>query len=73
MPETNSESIVMQIGATAGLVWQALSKHGPLTMAKLVKEVGEPRDLVMQAIGWLAREDKITIVEERRTRVVALR
>jgi hypothetical protein len=42
-------------------------------MAKLVKGVGEPRDTVMQALGWLAREDKISIAEEGRSRVVSLR
>jgi hypothetical protein len=44
-----------------------------MTMAQLVKAVGEPRDTVMQGIGWLAREDKINIVEENRSRVVSLR
>jgi len=27
----------------------------------------------MQAVGWLAREGKIDIVEERRNRIVSLR
>ena len=62
-----------RIGDTAGVVWKVLSKDGPLTMAKLVKAVGEPRDTVMQALGWLARENKICIEEEGRSRVVSLR
>jgi hypothetical protein len=61
------------IGDTAGLVWQILSTQGPMSMAKLVKTVGQPRDQVMQAIGWLAREDKLEIREERRTRILSLR
>ena len=65
-------SHVAQIGETAGLVWTILDKKGPLTMAKLVKAVGAPRDVVMQALGWLAREDKISIEEDGRTRVVSL-
>ena len=44
-----------------------------MTMAKLIKAVGEPRDNVMQALGWLAREDKIDIVEDGRSCVVSLR
>ena len=60
------------IGETAGAVWRTLDEHGPLSMAKLVKEVGAPRDLVMQALGWLAREDKIAI-DDSRTKVVSLR
>lgn len=64
---------VAQIGETAGVVWKVLSKNGPMTIAKLVKAVDEPRDTVMQALGWLAREGKICIEEEGRGRVVSLR
>ncbi len=66
-------SQVAQIGETAGVVWSVLSENGPLSMAKLVKAVGVPRDVVMQALGWLAREGKIRIEEDGRTRVVSLR
>jgi hypothetical protein len=66
-------SVTLQIGETAGVVWKLLSDHGPLSLAKLVERVGVNRDVVMQAIGWLAREDKIEITETRRGRVVALR
>ena len=62
-----------QIGETAGLVWQALSENGPLTAAKLVKELGLPRDIVMQGVGWLAREDKLFIEEGPRHRTYALK
>ncbi len=64
---------VMQIGETAGVIWEVLSENETLTMAKLVREVGQPRDLVMQALGWLARENKISIKEDGRSRVVSLR
>ena len=67
-----TESYVSQIGDAAGVVWHTLEAAGETTFAKLVKETGLPRDLVMQAIGWLAREDKITI-DESRTRKIALR
>ena len=70
---TSSASFVASIGEMAGVVWCALSENGPMTMAKLVKAVGEPRDEVMLALGWLAREGKIDIVEEGRSRVVSLR
>jgi hypothetical protein len=68
-----SNDCVAHIGQTAGTVWHALADNGPLTMAKLIKAVGEPRDMVMQAIGWLAREGKIAIQEDGRKRVVSLR
>jgi hypothetical protein len=66
-------SCVAQIGATAGVVWQLLADHGSMSVTKLVKEVDCSRDLIMQALGWLAREDKIWIEEEGRKRLVGLR
>ena len=47
------------IGAAAGKVWQTLNK-APATPAQLVKTTGLPADLATQAIGWLAREGKIS-------------
>jgi predicted transcriptional regulator len=66
-------SRIAQIGDTAGTVWQILSQNGPLSMTRLVEEVGEKHDAVMQALGWLAREDKIWIEREGRKRIVSLR
>lgn len=65
-------NICAEIGQTAGAVWSTLAEQGPLSTAKLIKAVGAPRDLVMQALGWLAREDKIAI-DNSRSRVVSLR
>src|ERR1700680_3896287 len=70
---TDTESCIGQIGETAGQIWQALHDRGPLTVAKLAKAVDAPTDLLMQGLGWLAREDKINIEEDGRSRVVSLR
>jgi hypothetical protein len=48
-----------QIGETAGAVWDALSKDGPLTFAALMEEVNVPQSLFFMAIGWLSREEKL--------------
>ena len=64
---------VQQIGETAGAVWHILSDHGPQSLAKLVERVGGNRDLVMQGIGWLAREGKLEIAETKRGKVVSLK
>ena len=53
-------SCLHEIGETAGQVWQALHKQGSLSVAKLVEHVGGNRDVVMQAVGWLAREGEGT-------------
>lgn len=70
---TDPNPHVTHIGETAGAVWRALSTNGRMSLAKVVKAVGEPRDTVMQALGWLAREDKIMIEDEGRSRIVSLR
>ena len=69
----DTETYVEHIGKTAGQVWHTLSETGTVSLAKLVKLVGAPRDLVMQAVGWLAREEKIVIEEGRRGRTISLR
>ena len=68
--ETNS--VNEQIGLTAGKVWHVLADHGELSLAKLAKQIEAPRDLVMQAVGWLARENKIHIIEQKRGKTVSL-
>ena len=73
MATASSTLCTTQIGETAGEVWKLLSENGPMSLAKLVKAVDEPRDTVMQAIGWLAREDKLIFEDEGRSRIIALR
>jgi uncharacterized membrane protein len=63
---------VCEIGETAGAVWQVLDERGNLSLTELVKQAGAPRDTVMQAIGWLAREEKIAIEQEGRKKIVTL-
>ena len=72
MATATEMSCICQVGETAGSVWRLLKKSGPLSIAKIIKEVDAPRDLVMLALGWLAREDKISIAEEGRSKVVSL-
>jgi hypothetical protein len=62
-----------QIGETAGAVWTILAENGPLSTAQLIKKVGQPRDTVMQALGWLAREGKLRIAGEGRNRRISVR
>ena len=65
-------TLVGQIGETAGDVWQLLDQDGQTKISQLVKQIDAPRDVVMQAVGWLAREGKIRIEEESRSRVIYL-
>ena len=73
MASVITASGVLEIGEIAGLVWRVLDDQGPQPLSKLVKRVGAQRDVVMQAVGWLAREKKISIESDSRTRIVSLR
>ncbi|MCH2115743.1 MAG: winged helix-turn-helix domain-containing protein [Pirellulales bacterium] len=72
MATLEASSTVYQIGESAGQIWTLLDTAGPQKITHVVKEIDAPRDLVMQALGWLAREEKITIEEQTRSRVVSL-
>ena len=60
------------IGTVAGLVWHYLNENGPATLSQLAREIDAPRDLVMQGVGWLARENKIVFQKGARGKRVAL-
>lgn len=63
----------VEVGNTAGDVWQALATHGPQSLANLKKQVPLPGDLVVAAVGWLAREGKLSFRPNGRTVLVELR
>jgi hypothetical protein len=73
MATATATSCVTLVGETSGVVWRVLSEGGTMTITKLVKAVDEPRDTVMLALGWLAREDKICIAGSGNSREVSLR
>ena len=50
------------IGKTAGIIWECLSKQEkPITLSTLKKEVSASSTILTMALGWLAREGKINI------------
>ena len=55
MSSDTSKPWIPRVGETAGVVWRTLDSAGPMSMAKLVKATGQPRDVVLLALGWLAR------------------
>jgi len=57
----------------AGLVWESLNKNGPSTIGDLVKATSLRRELVYGALGWLEREDKISVENRGRAIVFPLR
>ena len=58
--------MIEEIGAVAGAIWHSLDINGEMTLAKLKKEVKADGPLFDWAIGWLAREDKIELMRDKR-------
>ena len=52
--------ITEEFGLNAGRVWRALDAYGPLTEIQLIEETGLREKEIYAAIGWLARENKIS-------------
>jgi len=62
-----------QVGAVAGEVWRLLEQSGPLSLAQLKKKLNGSSELLGFAVGWLAREDKLEILVEKKSFRVQLK
>ncbi len=60
------------IGETAGVVWQYLKEHGRTTLTTLQRGIGAPSEAVLMAVGWLAREGKVELQQEKRSVYIKL-
>ena len=54
----------VQIGENAGIVWRTLESKGILSFEELQAETKLDQLQLFTAIGWLAREDKISFNKE---------
>jgi hypothetical protein len=48
-----------QIGETAGAVWYYLTENSEASLATIKKDLNLSADLLLAAVGWLAREEKL--------------
>ena len=62
-----------KVGTIAGQIWNALNENGALNTKDLKKvaKVKNDKDLFL-GLGWLLREDKVTLTEVEKDFVVAL-
>ncbi len=61
------------IGQTAGKIWDTLNVENEISLTRLPKMVGERETVVYQALGWLAREDKIEYEQKGNRTLVSIR
>jgi len=56
----------------AGKTWRFLGQNGQTKVSQLAKCLKEKDEVVLQALGWLAREDKIDYTVKNRRTFVSL-
>lgn len=61
-----------KVGDVAGAVWRVLHENDKVALTALPKLVRQNDTMAYQAVGWLAREDKIQYYTEGRITFVAL-
>jgi predicted RNA-binding protein (virulence factor B family) len=61
------------IGDAAGKVWEYLDQNGSASVTKITNETGISKNDIQRAIGWLLKEDKLTIEVAGRTETVSLK
>jgi hypothetical protein len=65
---------INRIGDAAGKLWSALEgKSEGLSLTQLKSAVALSGDLLNQALGWLAREDKIQFLGAGKSARIALK
>lgn len=62
-----------KVGTLAGAIWTALNENGTMNSKDLKKaaKIKTDKDLCL-ALGWLLREDKVTVTEEDKVVTVTL-
>lgn len=60
------------IGHTAGEIWILLQERDELSVSQVPKLIDQKSPIVYQALGWLAREDKIKYENKGRQTLVSL-
>lgn len=61
------------IGEAAGKVWAYLDKNGPSSVSKVTNETGLNKNDIQRAIGWLLKEDKLSIEMVGRAETLSLK
>ncbi|MCB0282264.1 MAG: winged helix-turn-helix domain-containing protein [Calditrichae bacterium] len=61
------------IGEMSGQVWQTLNSKGAMSVAKLKTALKADAFVLNAAIGWLAREEKVTVTKKGNTVTVSLK
>lgn len=62
-----------RIGEAAGAIWSCLRAHGEVSFPAMRKRTGLPADVLHRALGWLAREAKVSLSIDNGVEKIRLR
>ena len=62
-----------EIGEAAGQIWRYLTQCEAATLRQLQRGTTLPERLLLMGVGWLAREEKLYFVQDRRVLKLALK
>lgn len=65
--------MIDKVGDAAGRIFQFLEKNGEVSVLKLKTGLKLSSSLVCMGIGWLAREDKLSIKDAKKDVKVSLK
>jgi hypothetical protein len=65
--------MVSKIGVAAGEIWKYLNENGESSPIKIKASLGLSNTMLYLALGWLAREDKVNIVQHEYSYKISLR
>lgn len=71
--EAAKDTVESIFGVNAGIVWNALNLNGPMTIDNLVKATALDPEEIYAALGWLGRENKVTLETQDAVRFFSLR
>ncbi len=66
------KDFIKEYGENAGKIWHALNDQGPLSQTKLIRTAKLDEDELYSAIGWLARENKVSVDYEQNNAIYRL-
>jgi hypothetical protein len=71
--EKASEVVELIFGINAGIIWESLNLNGPMSVSDLAEATTLLPEDIYGALGWLGRENKISVEREGTVRVYSLR
>jgi hypothetical protein len=71
--EEARDTVESIFGVNSGNVWKALNLNGPMSIDDIVKATALNPEEIYGALGWLGRENKISLETRGKVRFFSLR